>query len=358
MNETTQHPPLRAALVGCGNMGRGIMESMRALPEFTVAAGCDPAELSLSAFREQFPGAATYPDLGALLTADKPDVMVIATNNVTHAPLTIQAARAGVRGIYCEKPMAANYGDALDMVAACQASGTVLVVNHQRRLQPVFQTMRRLIAGGAIGQIELIRGSCAGDLLSDGTHTVDTVRHLLGDAPAHWVVGQLMRFPVDASLPRGMGYDVSGGYRYGHPVEDGTMAVVEFEGGVRAEIFTGRLQPRGRRYQDYEVVGSDGRLRRAGDGADPALLIQTDGAWRAAELDDVPGEDPIAHSLSLFARTIHHGEPHPMSGETGLRDQEIVMAIYESARRRARVDLPLDERRFPLEVLLAEGALS
>ena len=48
----------------------------------------------------------------------------------------------------------------------------------------------------------------------------------------------------------------------------------EFETGLRAELFTGRIQPRGRRYQDYEVFGTAGLLHRVDDQADLPLLIQ------------------------------------------------------------------------------------
>lgn len=352
--------PLRTALVGCGGMGKGLAKTLTSLPEYTLVAGCDLVQEQVNGFTGQFPGTKGYSDFARLLAEEKPDVVVVATNNVSHAALTIQAAEAGVRGVYCEKPMATSMADGQAMVEACRRNGAALAVNHQRRMLPVFVTMRRLIEEGAIGQIELIRGSCAGDVLSDGTHTIDTIRHLLGDIDGRWVFGQVYRAPPNPDEPRGMGYHASGGWRYGHPIETGAMAVIEFANGVRAEVFTGTMQPRNRRYQDFEVFGTTGRLHRAGDQADPPLRILPDGAsgWQPVELDAAVPAEALASSLQCFARTVEAGDPHPLSGEAGLKDLELVMAIYESSRLRSRIELPLTQPRYPLDLMIESGNIA
>lgn len=356
MNKTSI---LRAALVGCGGMGTGLAKEVESLQEYQLVAGCDVLEKQVESFKSSFPGTAGYTDFSSLLAEVEPDVVIVATNNISHAPLTIQAAEAGVRGVYCEKPMATCLADGQAMVEACRKNGAALAINHQRRLLPVFVTMRRLIEAGAIGQLELIRGSCAGDVLSDGTHTVDTLRHLAGDMDVRWVFGQIQRDKSNPDEPQSMGYHVTGGWRYGHAVESGALALMEFDTGVRAEIHTGAMQIKGRRYQDFEVFGSEGRLHRAGDSAKPPLLIQTNrnAGWQPVELDATVSQDPIQSSLKQFAAMILQGASHPLSGDSGLKDLEIVMAIYESARLRARIDLPLHQPRYPLDIMIERGEL-
>lgn len=352
---------LSIAIVGYRGMGRGLAQTAAALDEYAMVAGCDLVEERLRDFEAAHPGAKGYTDFTQMLDEARPDVVIVATNNVTHARLTIQAAEAGVRGIYCEKPMAANYGDAQRMVQVCQQNGVTLAVNHQRRLLPVFQKMRQLIESGVLGEVSLIRASCAGDVLSDGTHLIDTVRHLSGDAEIRTVFGQIYRLPPDPAEPRASGYDVSGGYRYGHPIENGAIAVLEFETGLRAEIFTGGMQPRGGKYQMYEVFGSEGRLYRNGDAADPPVLLQdqSGAGWQGVEINGeaADNQDAIATSFRLLARTIEQDDPHPLSGASALKVQEVVMAIYESARLRQRIELPLQQPRFPLEIMVENGEL-
>lgn len=350
--------PLRAAVVGLGGMGMGHARLVASLPAYALVAGCDLRPEAARRLGAELPGAVGYTDYPRLLAEARPDVVVISTNSVSHAALTIQAAEAGLRGVYCEKPMATSMADGRAMLAACRRAGTALAVNHQRRLLPVFRTMRRLIDEGVLGGIELIRASCAGDMLSDGTHLIDTVRFLAGDEEVAWVFGQVYRERPDPAATRSEGFTASGGWRYGHPVETGALAVLQFASGLRAEVFTGTMQPKGRRYQDYEVFGTDGRLRRAGDKADPPLMMQreTDPGWTPVALEQ-GDEDALKHSLLRFAETITSGLAHPLAGEVALVGLEVVMAIYESARRRERIAPPLDQPRFPLAVLVERGEL-
>jgi UDP-N-acetyl-2-amino-2-deoxyglucuronate dehydrogenase len=354
--------PLSVLVVGLRGIGMAHARGFAACGEFVLAAGCDLDPAAREAFAAAFPGVRVHADFAEALAVERPEVVVVATSTSSHAALATRAAEAGVRGVYCEKPMAVSLGDARRMLDACRAAGAALAVNHQRRTTPPYLEMRRLIAAGAIGTLREIRIGCAGDVLSDGTHAVDSARFLAGDPPAWRVTGTIERPAPDPAAPRGAGFEVSGGWRYGHPVEAGAEATIEFAGSVVATLRTGVRQPRGRAYQDVEAIGDGGRLWRAGDQADPPLRIAGAGSddWRPVE---VPGDPETAAARSAaplwvyrrFAETIRVGAPHPLAGESGFRDQEIVMAIYESARRGAPVTLPLDEDRFPLAVMLEEG---
>lgn len=338
-------------------MGLVHARHLAALPEFAITAGCDLNRATLATFVETFPDAQGFDNYATMLATVRPDVVVIATNSATHAALTIEAANAGARGVYCEKPMAVNLADARRMVEVCRERGTALAVNHQRRMLPAFRAARRLIDQGVIGDLQLIRAGCAGDMLSDGTHLVDTVRHLVSDQPARWVFAQIERATPDANAPRSMGSDASGGWRYGHPIEDGAFSVIEFANGVRAELLTGSIQPRGRPYQDYEIIGSTGRLRREGDRSDPALAIWNaeSGGWQPVffdEASDTGQQHTMTTIFTQFARMVNENADHPLSGDSALNVQEIVMAAYESARLRQRVMLPLEQGQFPLELMI------
>ena len=354
---------------------------------FSAFAVCDvvPANAEKVATAH---GVKPYADYRAMLAAEKPEVVVICTANDTHAPMTIEAARAGARGVYCEKPMAMDMAGARAMVQACHECGAVLVVNHQRRLGPDLAHMRRMIESGALGEIRLIRAQCQGDILSDGTHAIDSVQWMTGDRPVRWILGQIHR-DIEALSKRAKESKrppAQPGFRYGHPVETGGMAVLQIDGGPRVELFFGDMVEERLHYQTWEVLGSRGRLLRTGDSARPNLFISDaeGGGWRAGRDDwaykPVPmkndgaegggrgewrpvafppddGINLIAKSYALFARSIRAGAPHPMSGEVALRGFEVVMGIYESARLRRKIALPLQQDRFPLQLMLDSGQL-
>ena len=376
---TQHHPPLKAVLVGCGNMGSGQARILSRMEEFDLVGVCDAVAENAAKVAEAT-GATAYPDFAEMLDAVKPDTVTVCTANDSHAAFTIAAAEAGARGVYCEKPMATNMADGRAMVEACERAGAVLVVNHQRRIGADLLAMRRLLDEGAIGKLRLLRTQCAGDLLSDGTHMIDSAMWLLGDPDVAWVFGQIYREIDQKAIERAASYhgDPAPGFRYGHAIENGGMATFETADGLRVEMLSGEMREHGRVYQDYEAFGSGGRLWRTDDSAEPNLFIQdAQGGDRIEGMDDwhyrpIPAPDAtrgfwrpvpvegerrgaIGKSYQLFAEAIHTGAAHPMSGRIALKGFEVLMAIYESARLSKRVSLPLQQDRFPLDLMIEEG---
>lgn len=371
--------PLRAVLVGCGSMGSGQARILSRMEEFDLVGVCDAVEENAAKAADQT-GAKAYAGFAEMLAAEKPDTVSICTANDSHAPLTTAAAEAGVRGVYCEKPMATNMADARAMVRACEVAGAVLVINHQRRIGPDLLAMRRLMDEGAVGDVRLVRAQCAGDLLSDGTHMIDSTMWLLGDPDVSWVFGQIYREIDEKAIERAASYhgDPDPGFRYGHAIENGGLAVFETAGGVRVELLSGEMREEGRVYQDYEVFGSSGRLWRTDDGSDPNLFIQDaaggswaagmdgwrykpmpadggmPGIWRPVELEG-GRKGAIEKGYRLFAEAIRTGADHPMAGAVALKGFEVLMAIYESARVSKRIRLPLEQDRFPLDLMIEDG---
>jgi UDP-N-acetyl-2-amino-2-deoxyglucuronate dehydrogenase len=345
---------LRSVVVGL-RMGRRHAQVMDELPEYQVVGVCDLDAARAAEVASELSGSKAYTDYEKMLAAEKPDVVTVATPTDSHARFTIMAVEAGARGVCCEKPMAVSLGEGRAMIAACAEHGTSLIVAHQRRMGPDLMAMRQLIDQGAIGEVYLLRGSCQGDLLSDGTHLVDSLRWLAGDEEISWVLGQAYREPPDPGEEKAVGFHRSGGYRYGHMVETGAMATFEFKSGLRAEILTGEARFPGREYQDYEVFGTEGRLWRLGDRVDPPLRIWDEqaGGWR--ELTDYPGcptSDARINMYMAFACAIHEKTSHPLSGESGLADLEVLIATFESARTHSMIRLPLQQEAFPLPMMI------
>jgi predicted dehydrogenase len=374
--------PLSTLLIGCGGMGRAQARIIAGLGEYRLVAVADVDPLAAATVGEAH-GCRHGADPIALMRELRPEVVAICTANDSHAALTLAAVEHGARAVHCEKPIAVHLGDARRMLAACAAAGARLVVNHQRRTGADLAAMRAAIASGALGTIRRVRVQCAGDVLSDGTHAIDSLRYLLGDVPWQRVVGQIHR-RSDAAQPEKPNAGPRPGWRYGHPVEDGAMAVIDFADGVRGEVLCGDLIEPYVDYQAYEVVGTAGRLWRWGDGRpcaassgsaapewDPNILIadgrpgthaavfdraqwpyrphpSAGGEWRVLPPAGDPLRDLIAASYRTLARTLADGSAHPMDGTVGFADLELATAIHASARQGRPVtpqDLP---ERYPL----------
>lgn len=333
--------PIKIVLVGCGQMGQHQAKILAGISEFqlTAVADINPANAQAAA---AIAAAKPYSDFHEMLVEQRPDAVAICTPNDSHAAYTLTAAQfPGVRGIYCEKPMATNLADARAMVAACRERKIPLVINHQRRIGADLTEARRLIQEGILGPIALIRGQCAGDLLSDGTHLMDSMMFLAGEEPIEWVLGQIHR--------------VGDARRFGHVVESGALAVVHFASGLRGELLCGDIRDPNSPYHDLQIFGASGRLWRRGDKW-PNLFLQParDGRWQSVPMAE-PKESAIHDGYRRFAEAIRDGPPHPMNGEIALRGFEALMAIYESARLHRKITLPLQQDRFPLELMIEEG---
>jgi predicted dehydrogenase len=252
------------------------------------------------------------------------------------------------------------------MIAVADRAGTVLAVGHQRRLHNRFIKARELIDAGAIGDVVQIGVfNDTGDLLSSSTHMVDVMRFLLHDAPAEWVVGQIDRrdpglTSVRVGRPGGLQQWDETRTRYGHHIETGAIGSVHFRGGAQGLIEVG-IVTRDRRPPHYSAViyGTDGIIETAGDRrreGEAWLRARVKGEpdWITPETEE---NDAIKAEIDAIFDVIEHGGTHPLDMRSARQNHEILMAIYESARRRARIDLPYTGLTNPLEDMVAAGEI-
>ena len=178
-------------VVGCHGIGKSHVAAVQASPRVCLAGLCDVNEEEAVSLAVDSGNPPIFTDFEQMLIDARPDIVALGVPTSLHGRMSIRAAEAGVRGIVCEKPMASNLGEAQQMLQAAEEHGAVLLVNHQRRTRHDLTEMRRLAQDGAIGEVEVLRTSSAGDILTDGTHAIDSLRFLAGDADVEWVLGQV-----------------------------------------------------------------------------------------------------------------------------------------------------------------------
>lgn len=363
---SAQQVPYRVALLGLGGISRAHLRGYRAAENAAraeIVAGADVSAEARERFTQECGVERTYADYGELLQREQPDVVSVCTWPPLHPEMVEAACNAGVRGIVCEKPMALDLAGCDRMLAAAEGAGTVLVIGHQRRLQPKFTRARDFIAQGDIGDPELLCGIAGGDLLTDGTHTVDALRFFAGDAPVEWVMGTIDPRPrqVQPEQVGRTGFQAPAPeerhtMRYGHAVESGAFAALCFAGGVRATLELGICARPG--YQRFILYGTEGAIRVSGDRpaeGEALLQVQRKGnaGWEVVE--GVAEANGFAREIGLLFDAIERGGAHPLNGRAARATHEVLMAIFESARRPGRVDLPLGLAHSPLEALLARS---
>jgi predicted dehydrogenase len=93
-----------------------------------------------------------YDDYEALLAQQRPDIVIVTTENVQH-PAVVEACAAAGAHVCVEKPMSLSLSHALRMDRACRAAGVKLVVNWPLTWSPAARTAKALIDAGRIGRV-------------------------------------------------------------------------------------------------------------------------------------------------------------------------------------------------------------
>jgi len=152
-------------IVGIGFMGMIHYLATRALSRGRVVALCsrDPRKLAgdWTGIRGNFgprgtwmdlSGHALYPAAGDLLADPAVDLVDLCVPNDEHARLAIRALEAG-KHVLVEKPIALTTADADAMIAAAEASGTLLMVAHVLPFFPEFGFAAEAVRSGRHGKL-------------------------------------------------------------------------------------------------------------------------------------------------------------------------------------------------------------
>ena len=90
-----------------------------------------------------------------LLADSDVDAVIIATPDHWHAPIAMDALRAG-KHVYVEKPMTHNIAETYELVETVKSTGKVLQVGHQHRQTQSFLTAQDIITKNILGHVSLI----------------------------------------------------------------------------------------------------------------------------------------------------------------------------------------------------------
>jgi len=96
-----------------------------------------------------------------------------------------------------------------------------------------------------------------------------------------------------------------------------------------------------------------------GPGSRVRLLNGAAAGWQDVPLDPVAGNitEAVAASIKNVLGCLERGGEPEVSSHKAIRSTELIFGSYESARRRARVDLPLEIEDNPLHALMDSGEI-
>jgi predicted dehydrogenase len=284
----------------------------------------------------------------------------------SHRDMVIACAEAGA-SIFLEKPLCRDLQEADEMIAACEKHHVKCAIAHQTRYSPRVKVVKQMIADGKLGDLLELRGrgkedarGGGQDLMVLGTHSLDLMRYLAGDA--RWCFARITQDGKKA-LP---GDVRQGGEGMGPILGDNIAASYGFDKGVVGSFGTCKAKDGvGKRYA-LRVHGTKGAIHMT-FGSLPAVYWLDDPSWMAGgskaswqpvSSAGVNQPEPLKDTgMDLGNRLIAadlldsiEKDRQPVGSiYDGRASLEMILAVYESHRLDKPADLPLKNRRHPLK---------
>ena len=336
----------RVGIIGCGGIAQSHMDGYLRVENVEVVAAADPIEGAREGFCEDYGIPRVYATYEEMLEKEDLDIVSVCTWHLLHPAPTIAAAEAGVQGVICEKPMAIGMRDADRMVDACEKSGTKLVISHQRRFTPGWEKVRELMQQGAIGDPVLLTGQVRDGLANWATHTIDGMLFVMDDPEVDWVMGAAER--------------VTDRYERDTAIEDCCMGIATLNNGAQI-LIQSDLNLEGESAGHFQIRGTEGMVEAAERSV--RLFNAGTNGWEDVALDmseenrAIGGETNAAQTRELIA-WLEGGPEHRGQGKKARATVEVMMAIYESARQNRVIHFPLQEKVYPLDLMIEEGKVT
>src|SRR4051794_22712000 len=322
----------RFALLGAGFIGSVHAENLAADPgvDFRLVYDVDEERARSVAHRH---GARVARGLEEVFDAGTVDAVLIASSTDTHAEHLHRAADAGLAAL-CEKPIDLGFERAAEAVAHVERRGTPVMVDFNRRFDRDHAELKRIVAAGEVGDVELVQLSArgptvpplayvavsGGQMRDQTVHFFDLARWLTGLDPVEvYVAGAALAEPRLTE--------------YGDV--DTSVAVLRLPTGALVQIDNTRRSGYG--YDErIEVFGSKGmaesRRQRAGNVARYHEGRIIEDGFPAGWLERI--RPTYATALAAFVAAIEDGRAPTPSLRDGLKAQAIAEAATRSLHTR------------------------
>lgn len=338
-----------AKMINVGVIGTGVgrlhLKGYAALPDVKILGVCDLDREEAQRFADEYAIPNVVTDYRDLLTLPGLDAVSIATPNHLHAPMTLEALKAGLH-VLVEKPMATSVADAKKMLAAAQKARRRLMVGMTLRFERDVQTVYHAIRNRRLGRPYYARASMlrprafpgtypkthsmargawfadkrqsgGGALVDIGVHTFDCAWWLMGRPTPHSVLARTY-FEIGGKHYKKHGVKAS--------VEDLATAFVKFaDGGSMLLDVSWGLNAR--KEFNVQVMGT-----KAGVDLTPAIYHDGPDGGLVSEPVTLPEGAVLEGEWEHFVACVRNPRKKCLSpAEDGVMVMRVLQAIYQAA---------------------------
>ena len=341
----------KVGIIGCGRKGTGHARTYALHPKTEVVAAADTDPENLELFCTRFRLSAGYSSYEEMLKKEEIDIAAPILPVSVNPDAVVACAEAGVKAIFCEKPISASLADADRMVEACRSRGIPFAAGDAYRNFPQLWSARAMIEAGELGEVQSINLYQPTDEISGGgCQGLSVMRMFARDAEVDWVVGWVKGDPLSNE-------------------DQGAGGYVRFANGIECFIHCRPAAKKG-----VEVLCAKGvflsdwysfHLWRPVEDREPSRwdeLREAEGLFPDSGIGDrsydeegwrTPGNRNKA-GVQAIVDALEEGRDPACSGDDIRKALEIGIALRESHRRNHMpVELPLQDRS--LKIVPHEG---
>jgi predicted dehydrogenase len=331
----SKNEKIRVAMVGgAGIWGRYYLRAFAAHPNCKIVALVDTARERRQAFAERYGIEKTCDTVDQLLADEIPDIVSTSIPVGHNHAVVTTCARAGVKVVSCEKPIAPTLADADEMVRVCREHGTAFACGTAHWEIDYLPDIAAWIRDGNIGRLTAaaIPGGLPREVSGSGCVQLTMLRLLTG-MEVEWVEGFILPREENWLAPEDASDEEIDSPAYGR---------LGLSGGIVCEI----LPPQ----EEYipcriSVTGEDGQVWA---GSPQSVLVKGKGPTstpvRPDFLEEKWSDDFFRLIVERLMRAVGNDEAE-CSGHDYRQALEIAIAIKQSAARdNQRVSLPLEDR--------------
>lgn len=335
-------------VIGVGRIGKIHIENLvHRFPDAEVVAISDVAAGELEAVAVRFGIERTFTRHQELMDLPEVDAVVICSPTDRHYEMIVDAAARG-KQIFCEKPIDLSLEKVQAAIEEVERRGIQMMVGFNRRFDPNFLKVRQTVAGGLIGQPQVLRITsrdpgpppehyirASGGMFLDMTiHDFDMARYL--------VASEVTEVYARAAVLVDPVFRKCGDW-------DTAAITLTFENGAIAVIDNSRKAVYGYD-QRVEMFGSDGMVSVSNNTPDSHVVSNHAGVHSALPLHFFLERyaESYLREMRAFIEAIVNRTPVPVGGEDGLKAAVIALAAGKSARENRPVKLTeICERSVP-----------
>ena len=349
---------MRVGIIGTGWIAESHIRSYLKQADVDIVAGADLIPGKAKKFFEKFGVEGVKTDYASHkeMIADKSlnlDAVSICTYNRQHAQPAIDCLNAGIN-VLLEKPFTVTLEEAVEVIKAEKASGKVLSIGHQPRMDANMKMIKKICQSGVLGKIYYIQtggGRRRGIPTPYGTTFIEDETAGLG------ALGDIGCYSLDMVL-NAIGYPkpltVSGyksaifgtrpSYYPTHPeyaakfgVDDFAAAFVRLEGGIILDFriaWAMNLDTPG----DTIILGTKGGLRipstecwNGTTGGPMKIYHEVAGVQTETVIPELPSNGNLFDKkIRTFIDACKNGTPAPVPSSQILYNQAILDGIAKS----------------------------